>query len=155
MSLRIPGVTPPSSTLQKFAGRFSPRTTHCCPSMSLTIKSGRPVRSGAVLSLATVGTATRARQIANRTWAGRFIMKPPFLSGGTLSRRCTEIHREISNDQVRAGAFDRGQDLVHDARAVDPAALRGGLHHRVFAAHVVSGNRKIEVLACGANHIEI
>src|SRR5206468_1924597 len=55
-----------------------------------------------------------------------------FFGGGTLSQRRSEIHREIRNDQIRPSAFDRGEDLVHHARAIDPAALRGGLHHRVF-----------------------
>src|SRR6266566_767122 len=39
--VRTPGVTPPSSTLQKVAGRFSSRTSHC-----LAVASASTMRSG-------------------------------------------------------------------------------------------------------------
>src|SRR5205809_6794767 len=64
-SVCVPGVTPPSSTLQKVAGRSSTRTTHCWPRSELTIRSGNPFKSGVLflLSPAYSGQLQRGREI--------------------------------------------------------------------------------------------
>src|SRR5882724_6885757 len=51
-NVRSPGVMPPSSTLQKLAGRSSTRTTQCCLSAAWsTIRSGLPVGKAFALAL--------------------------------------------------------------------------------------------------------
>src|SRR5512136_923313 len=52
--------------------------------------------------------------------------------------------REIGEDEVGPGSLDRKQVLVGDRGTVEPAELRGGLHHRVLAAHVVRGDGNVD-----------
>ena len=59
----------------------------------------------------------------------------------TMSARPRGFAREISDDHVRAGAANRGQRFHHRALLVDPAVPRGGLDHRVLAAHLIRGRR--------------
>src|ERR1700675_4094215 len=42
----------------------------------------------------------------------------------------------IGQDDVGAGALDAGENFEYDALLIDPAFLRGGLDHRIFAADV-------------------
>src|SRR6266511_3203772 len=117
MSLRIPGSTSPSTTLQNVAGKFSSRTTHCCPSMSLTIKSGSPTRSGALLSLAKSGMAERHRTTTRKTWIGRFIHPPFFVLDWNEWRE--SIRWRSRNPSLRLHVqkhVDRG-DREQDVRA--------------------------------------
>ena len=51
------------------------------------------------------------------------------------------VAREIGDDHVGAGAANRGQRFHHRALLVDPAIPRGGLDHRVLAAHLIRGGR--------------
>ena len=56
---------------------------------------------------------------------------------------------------VGAGALDREQVLQRDGVAVDPAELRGRLHHRVLAAHVVRRDRNVERGAHRRDDVEV
>src|SRR5213592_2305102 len=76
--VRMPGVTPPSSTLQNEAGRFSSRTTHCDPRLSLTMRSGRPTRSGVLFLLSPANRGT-ARQRMSTAKPKCFMHNPPQL----------------------------------------------------------------------------
>ena len=61
----------------------------------------------------------------------------------------------IGEDEVGAGAMDAGENFQHDALLVDPAFLRGGFDHRVFAADIVGANGHVEFVAHLANDVEI
>src|SRR5436190_12997854 len=71
----VPGVTPPSSTLQNVAGRSSTRTTHCWPRLELTMRSGSPFRSGVLFLLSPAKTGTATARASNRI-DKRFIQSP-------------------------------------------------------------------------------
>ena len=53
----------------------------------------------------------------------------------------------IGNDEIGAGALDARQNFQRHTFFVDPAVARSGLHHRILAADVVSGDRQVEFLA--------
>src|SRR5690606_17522582 len=53
------------------------------------------------------------------------------------------VERMIGDDQVGPRPAERQEGLQHDAPLVDPAALGGGLHHAVLAAHVVDRERNV------------
>src|SRR3990172_9582628 len=60
-------------------------------------------------------------------------------------RRCEPaggVLRVVREHEVGAGAADRGEGLEHGLALVEPAVQRGGLQHRVLAAHVVGGHRE-------------
>src|SRR5947209_10324551 len=61
----------------------------------------------------------------------------------------------VRDDQVRPRPFDGREDLVHHARTINPSALRRRLHHRILAADVVRRHRQIEVVAGGADDVEV
>src|SRR5512132_1522608 len=52
------------------------------------------------------------------------------------------VLRVVREDQIGAGAPDRGEHLEHDGAFVEPAVLGGRLHHRVLARDVVRGRRE-------------
>ena len=53
------------------------------------------------------------------------------------------VHRPVAEDDVGAGAVDRGEDLEHRGVAVDPALGGGGLDHGVLAGDVVRRHRDV------------
>src|SRR6185437_8301765 len=61
----------------------------------------------------------------------------------------------IGEDDAGASALNAGEDFERNAFFVDPAVARGGLYHRVFAAHVVSGDGNVEALANTLDYIQI
>src|SRR6267154_5944754 len=61
----------------------------------------------------------------------------------------------VRNDDVRAGAADRGQRLEHRASLVNPAVARGSFDHRVFAADLVGSRRVPEPLLHPRQDVEI
>src|SRR5882672_1757785 len=46
--------------------------------------------------------------------------------------------RIVSQNNIRAGAFDAGERLHHHALLIDPTILRGRFDHRVLAGNVIS-----------------
>ena len=62
---------------------------------------------------------------------------------------------EVGEDDVGPGPLDGDEMLERDRVAVDPAELRGSLHHRVFATHVIRRERQRELGADGRDHIEV
>src|SRR5690349_5227718 len=71
------------------------------------------------------------------------------------SDRCGILFGEIRNDDVRAGSHEARKHFLNRAPFVEPALAGRGFEHRVFAAHVVNANRKIETFACRAHDIEV
>ena len=61
----------------------------------------------------------------------------------------------IGQDQVGARALHRRQDLERHALPVDPAALGGGLHHRVLARDVVGREGDVRRLLRGPHDVEV
>src|SRR5690348_4124089 len=61
----------------------------------------------------------------------------------------------IGEDDGGAGALNAGEDFERNAFFVDPAVARGGLYHRVFAAHVVGGDGYVEMVADTLDYIQI
>src|SRR5437868_9582185 len=59
----------------------------------------------------------------------------------------------VGEDDVGARAPDARQRLQHRAPLVYPAALGGGLDHRVLAGDVVGGEREVETLAHHAQDV--
>src|SRR6266540_6545604 len=59
----------------------------------------------------------------------------------------------VGEDEVGAGAADRGEDLEGNGAAVDPAAFVRGLHHRVLAAHVERGHGVAGGVLCCADDV--
>ena len=66
-----------------------------------------------------------------------------------------DVAREVGEDDVGARPLDREQVLERDGRAVEPAELRGGFHHRVLTTHVVGRDRHVEGAAHIGDHVEI
>ena len=79
---------------------------------------------------------------ASGAWAS--VAKP---SGGVLG--------VVGDDDVGAGAADRGQGLEHGGALVEPAGGRGGLDHRVLAADVVGGDRHARRVLHAADDVEV
>src|SRR5262245_54962471 len=71
------------------------------------------------------------------------------LSKDTVSRAepARDVLGVIGQDQVRASTLNTGENLENDAPLVEPTVSRGGFHHGVFAADVVSADGNIEAIA--------
>src|SRR4051812_9407146 len=66
-----------------------------------------------------------------------------------------ELLRPVRHDQVGARAPDGGQRLERGLPLVEPAVLRGRLHHRVLARDVVRGDRQVEALADRSDDVQV
>ncbi len=62
---------------------------------------------------------------------------------------------EVRQHEVRARPLDRGDLLEGHGRPVDPAALGGGLDHRVLARHVVGGDGHVDGGPHLGQHVEV
>src|SRR5688572_16936223 len=68
-----------------------------------------------------------------------------FRSGVTGSAQARgDLAREIGQDEVRAGALDAEERLVHDALLVENSRAGGRLDHRVLAGDLVRRDRNLE-----------
>ncbi len=61
----------------------------------------------------------------------------------------------VGDDDVCARAFDAHERFHHHALFIYPAALGGGLDHRVLARDMIGSQRKIEAVAHGAQYVQI
>src|SRR5580704_2615170 len=61
----------------------------------------------------------------------------------------------VCQDDVGAGPLDAGYDLEDGAALVEPAVGYRGLHHGVFAAHVVGPYGDVEGVADAPNYVEV
>src|SRR5687767_5436554 len=98
-SRRLPGVTPPSITLQKFAGRFSFLTRHLFSvDLASTIRSGKPIVSIREGSLKlSCGSETGRRS------------SPPTLQAATATTAASRMRRTMGNlTQQEKGGTPRG-----------------------------------------------
>ena len=73
----------------------------------------------------------------------------------TLPQPAGGVTGVIGEDQIGTGAPEAEQGLEHDGPFIDPAPLGGGLHHRVLAADVVSGDRQFGLAAEAVDDVEI
>src|ERR1700689_1327021 len=61
----------------------------------------------------------------------------------------------IGEDNGGSGALDAGHDFEDDALLINPAVARGSLHHRIFGADIVRGDRRVESLTDAGDDVEI
>ena len=116
----------------------------------LRLRAGvEPVRLGRPADAAAAGGGGLLRRLLLR--GGRRGRLPPQSSLQPLG----SLLRVVGQDQVGARALHRGEDLERDALAVDPAALGGGLHHRVLARDVVGGERDVRGFLRRADDVEV
>ena len=66
-----------------------------------------------------------------------------------------EVLRPVREDEVGAGALDRGERLERGLPLVEMAGRGGRLHHRVLPGDVVGRDGAVEALAHGADHVEV
>src|SRR5256714_6675025 len=69
--------------------------------------------------------------------------------------RARGLDSVVGEYDVRARAAYARQRLQHHALLVDPAALGGGLYHRVLAGDVVGGERQIKPFAHHLDDVEV
>src|ERR1700744_5193829 len=62
---------------------------------------------------------------------------------------------EVGDDEVGAGAADAEEAFEYGAFWLKPAALKGGLQHRVFAGDLVGAEGHVEALARVADDVEV
>src|SRR5690606_18563320 len=61
----------------------------------------------------------------------------------------------VGDYYVCPGPLYAGQYLHHHELLVYPSELPGGLDHRILAAHVIGGQRVVELLARGAYDVQV
>src|SRR5918996_5041389 len=66
-----------------------------------------------------------------------------------------DLARQVREHEVGAGALDGNEVLERDIVAVEPAELRGRLHHCELPAHVERGHGNVERVPDGPDHVEV
>src|SRR6266571_1532932 len=73
---------------------------------------------------------------------------------GSAPEQARGLLGEVGDDEVGAGAADGEERLQHDPVAVDPAVLRRGLEHGVFAGDVVRGDWHVDRLPHAVDDVQ-
>src|SRR5690242_15290512 len=94
------------------------------------------------------GMELRAWGLAPCRWGGA----PPRRGSG---EEAGGVFGVVSEDDVGAGAADRGERFHHHAITVNPVVAGGGFDHGVFAGDLVGGQGHIEAGAGGGDNVEV
>src|SRR5579883_285719 len=101
-----------------------------------------PRGSAATGNARSDGRKRRSRK-KSRRWRSLF----PDVSRG--------IQRKVSQDRVGARALYRGQRFEYHSAFVQPAVLRGGLEHRVFARDLIDEGWRAETVFHASHDVQI
>ena len=100
--------------------------------------------------------ADRAHRADRRVDAARDQpLRPPSELGALPQSHVARSFVQYEKTRSAPGTLDRGQRLERGRALVQVAGRRGRLHHRVLAGDVVGGDRAVEALADGPEHVEI
>src|SRR5215469_11540425 len=140
---------------------FPSASYRCCP-LPLSIISGSPpTERNARTGLFTPPTSTfsasakicRERRRSGFTTVCVPLMEAPLRISG--SQPAHRVFGMVGQNDFRARSLDSQENFEYDSFFVHPTLLSSRLDHRIFTAHIVSGDGRVEVVAHQADNIEI